>query len=48
MLIKEIIDNTLYIFYRGRLIYKKWLNTGESAVFGLHGEVFRNDRKDSR
>lgn len=32
--------NTLYLFHNGKLIYKKWLSTGQSRVFGLHGLVY--------
>lgn len=35
------VDNQVFVFYRGKLIYKKWLDTGDSAVFGQYGEVFR-------
>lgn len=32
---KEIIDNQLYLYMNGNLIYKRWLNTGESKVFDV-------------
>ncbi|MCH2032335.1 MAG: hypothetical protein MK202_02350 [Tenacibaculum sp.] len=32
---KETKDNELYIFMNGKLIYKKWLLTGESKVFDI-------------
>ena len=32
---KETKDNELYVYMNGKLIYKKWLNTGESKVFDL-------------
>ena len=28
-------DNELYVYLNGNLIYKKWLNTGESKIFDL-------------
>ena len=33
MITKEIIDNQLFVYYNGQLIYKKWLATGQSFVF---------------
>ncbi len=36
MLFKEKTkDNELYVYLNGKLIYKKWLNTGESKVFDV-------------
>jgi hypothetical protein len=33
---KEITkNNELYVWFDGKLIYKKWLNTGESKVFDV-------------
>jgi hypothetical protein len=32
MIWKEVVDNQLFVFYNGELIYKKWLNTGRSIV----------------
>lgn len=32
---KKIEDNQLYLYQNGVLIYKKWLNTGQSKVFDL-------------
>jgi len=32
---KETKDNELYVYMNGKLIYKKWMNTGESKVFDL-------------
>jgi hypothetical protein len=37
MITKEIIDNQLFVYHNGRLIYKKWLNTGVSIVCEKHG-----------
>jgi hypothetical protein len=34
---KEIKDNELYVYMNGKLIYKKWLNTGQSKVFDVMG-----------
>ncbi len=36
MIFKKIIkDNELYIFMDGELVYKRWLNTGQSKVFDI-------------
>ena len=37
MAIEKIItkDNELYLYMNGRLIYKRWLNTGNSKVFDI-------------
>ncbi len=32
---KETKDNELYVYLNGKLIYKKWLKTGESKVFDV-------------
>lgn len=32
---KEIKDNELYLHLNGRLIYKRWLGTGQSKVFDV-------------
>jgi len=32
---KEIIDKQLYLYMNGNLIYKRWLNTGQSIVFDV-------------
>ena len=32
---KETKDNELYIYMNGKLIYKKWLKTGQSKVFDI-------------
>jgi hypothetical protein len=32
---KEILDNQLYLYMNGSLIYKRWLQTGESKVFDV-------------
>jgi len=32
---KETKDNELYVYMNGKLIYKKWLNTGQSKVFDV-------------
>ncbi len=32
---KETKDNELYVYMNGKLIYKKWLKTGQSKVFDL-------------
>lgn len=37
MITKEIHGDELYVFYNGRLIYKKWLRTGRSLVFDALG-----------
>ena len=33
--LKEIKGNELYVYMNGKLIYKKWLDTGASKVFDL-------------
>ena len=35
MIHKTIIDNQLYLYMNGKLIYKRWLLTGQSYVFDL-------------
>jgi hypothetical protein len=42
MYYKEIItdhdgNKELYLYFRGKLIYKKWLNTGISILFNSFG-----------
>ena len=32
---KETKDNEMYVYMNGKLIFKKWLKTGESKVFDL-------------
>jgi len=32
---KKTKDNELYVYMNGKLIYKKWLNTGQSKVFDI-------------
>lgn len=32
---KEIKDHELYLYINGKLIYKRWLDTGQSKVFDL-------------
>ncbi len=32
---KETIDNELCVYMNGKLIYKRWLLTGQSMVFDL-------------
>ncbi len=32
---KETKNNELYVYVNGKLIYKKWLKTGESKVFDV-------------
>ncbi len=32
---KEIIGNELYLYMNGKLIYKRWLKTGDSKVFDI-------------
>ena len=32
---KRTKDNELYVYMNGKLIYKKWLNTGQSKVFDV-------------
>lgn len=32
---KETKDNEIYVYMNGKLIYKKWLKTGQSKIFDL-------------
>ena len=32
---KKIEGNELYLYMNGNLIYKRWLNTGQSKVFDI-------------
>jgi hypothetical protein len=32
---KKIIDNELYLYMNGKLIYKRWLNSRTSKVFDV-------------
>lgn len=32
---KKTKDNEIYVYMNGKLIFKKWLKTGESKVFDL-------------
>jgi len=32
---EETEDNELYVYMNGKLIYKRWLNTGQSKVFDI-------------
>lgn len=32
---KEIKDNQLYLYMNGKLIYKRWLETGQSKIFDV-------------
>lgn len=32
---KEIIANQLFVYFQGNLIYKRWINTGQSLVFDV-------------
>ena len=38
--IKILIDDELFLFMNGHLIYKRWLNTGQSFIF----DVFTYDK----
>lgn len=35
MIHKEIVDNQLYLYMNGKLIYKRWLDTGQALVFDV-------------
>ena len=32
---KEIIGKELYVYMNGKILYKKWLDTGQSLVFDI-------------
>ena len=32
---KEIVDKQLYVYYNGKLIFKRWLSTERSVVFDV-------------
>lgn len=32
---KEIINDQFYLYMNGRLVYKRWLKTGQSLVFDV-------------
>jgi hypothetical protein len=34
---KKIENDELYLYMNGNLIYKRWLNTGQSKVFDVIG-----------
>lgn len=38
MITKKILDNQLFVYYNGSMIYKKWLNTNHSIVFEKYGQ----------
>lgn len=35
MIVKEIKENELYLYINGELVYKRWLDTGQSKVFDV-------------
>ena len=35
MIFKDFSENELYLFTNGKLIYKRWLDTGVSKVFDV-------------
>ncbi|MBL1411078.1 hypothetical protein [Sphingobacterium faecale] len=35
MILKEIKENELYLYINGELVYKRWLDTGQSKVFDV-------------
>ena len=46
MITKKIIDNQLFVYYNGQLIYKKWLNTGQSIVVEKYGQPTWSSERD--
>jgi len=32
---KEIIGKELYVYMNGKLLYKRWLDTGQSLIFDV-------------
>lgn len=48
MITKETKDNQLFVYHNGLLIYKKWLDTGESVVFEKHGiPTWKHERDEN-
>ena len=37
MITREIIDNQLFVYHNGRLIYKRWLRWAFGVVFDAWG-----------
>lgn len=37
MMWAKLVNDELYVYWNGRLIYKKWLSTGSSALFDKYG-----------
>lgn len=47
MITKEIKHQQLFVYYNGTLIYKKWLDTGNSVVFEECGSAtWKHQRKE--
>jgi hypothetical protein len=40
---KEIFGNQLFVYWRGELIYKRWLKTGVSVIHDLYGPAIWNN-----
>lgn len=45
MITKEVKDKQLFVYYNGRLIYKRWLNLGYGIVFDRDGLPFSANRE---
>lgn len=45
MFTKIVHDNQLFVYFNGKLIYKRWLKTGQSLVFEEHGQPWSPKRK---
>jgi hypothetical protein len=37
MITKKILERQLFVYYNGRLIYKRWFDSGYGMIFDLYG-----------
>ena len=44
MITKQIIGDELYIFFNGKLLYKRWLNKGYGKIFCKFGSFTANEK----
>lgn len=47
MITKEVINNELYVYYNGILIYKRWIKLGYGYVFDPIFGTFKSDESDN-